>query len=58
MQLVSSFNRAHLLHVTQGMSKKIPEGSMRICLFSLYRKNSYPVIQKKIENRAYCVETF
>lgn len=58
MQLVSSFNSAYLLHMTQGMSKKFPEGSMRICLFSLYRKNSYLMIQKKIENRAYCVETF
>ena len=33
MQLVSSFNLAHLLHMTQGMSKKFPDGSMRICLF-------------------------
>ena len=27
MQLVSSFNPAYLLHMTQGMSKKFPEGN-------------------------------
>lgn len=42
MQPVTSFNPAHLLHMTQGISKKFPEGSMRTYLFLFVQKEFIP----------------